>query len=268
MVAHHQRFSVEGIRENEEAHRPVNKINVGEAERWASAIAGTLLVTQGLRRPSFVNLALSLAGGALIYRGLTGHCEAYQSLHIDTAGKHRSSDSDHIQKGILIRQSLTINRSPAELYAFWHDVKNAPRFMVNIESVESVGEKRSIWVASGPFGPKLTWESEVIVDQPDRLIAWKSLPGSDINQAGSVRFEPATGGRGTVVTVEQNIEPPGGILGQVAARLFAKAPEFQVRESLRHFKQLMETGEIPTTEGQSSGRVNNHQIATPLPQSI
>jgi uncharacterized membrane protein len=268
MSATHQRFSVKGLREQEDAHRPSHPVNVGEVERWASAIGGTLLVANGLRHRSLGNLALALIGGGLIHRGLTGHCGAYEALHIDTSDKRRSTNSEHIQNGYLTVHTVTINRSAADLYAFWRDVENAPRFMINIESVEDLGDKKSHWIASAPFGQQIAWDSEVIADKPDHLIAWKTLPGSPVSMAGSVRFEPATGGRGTVVTLEQNLEPPLGPIGYALAKVFGEDPERQGRESLRHFKQLMETGEIPTIEGQSSGRSSNRQVATPLPHAV
>ena len=256
------RLSIQGIREHEDAHHPSSPINVGEVERWASAVGGTLLVAHGLRRRTFGGLALAILGGSLVYRGFTGHCRAYQALEIDTSDKHPSGDNDRIHQGVLVKHAVTINRPSAELYAFWRDVENAPRFMTSIEAVQKVGEKTSQWIASGPFGRTFSWQSEIINDEPGRLIAWKSLPGGDIAQAGSVRFEAAPVGRGTVVTLEWNFEPPAGTVGLTIAKLLGQDPAKVAREDLRRFKQLMEAGEIPTTEGQSSGRATGHQVAT------
>ena len=251
-----QRLSVQGIQQYEEAHRETSRINVGKAERWASAIGGTLLVTHGLRTRSFSGIALAMIGGSLLYRGVTGHCQAYEALHMDTSDKHRSDAEEHIHDGRLIKQTTTINRPAGELYAYWRNVENAPHFMTNIESVQTTGEGTSHWVANAPFGQTFSWDSQIINDDPGRLIAWKSLPGSDIHQAGTVRFEQASGTRGTVVTVEQNFEIPAGFFGLTIAKILGQDPDTQVRENLRHFKQLMETGEIPTTAGQSSGRAS------------
>ncbi len=151
-------------------------------------------------------------------------------------------------------RTVTINRPPEELYRFWRDFENLPRVMSHIESVRTTGATRSHWVARAPGGSKVEWESEVIADQPDRYIAWRSLPGADVPNSGSVRFEPAPGGRGTEITVELEYKPPGGRLGSSLSKLLGQAPEQQTQEDLRRFKQLMETGEIATTEGQSSGR--------------
>jgi len=127
--------------------------------------------------------------------------------------------------------------------------------MRHLQSVQILGENRSRWTARGPLGKNVSWDAEVINDKPNELIAWRSVEGSDIHNAGSVRFRPGPNGRGTEVTVELNYEPPAGMVGATIARLFGESPEVQVREDLRRFKQLMEAGEIPTVEGQTSGRI-------------
>lgn len=253
-ILHENRPSSPAARSQPTARPPLGDVNVGDVERWASTIGGTLLVAHGLRRQSFGGLALALIGGGLVYRGFTGHCEAYKALDIDTVGKHRSDADEHIHKGVLVKHTVTVNRPADELYRYWREVENAPRFMTNIRSANRIEGGRSHWVSSGPLGKTFEWDSEIINDQPGRLIAWKSLPGGDVDQAGSVRFEPASGGRGTVVTIEVNYEPPAGVLGIAVAKILGEDPDGQVRENLRHFKQLMEAGEIPTTAGQSSGR--------------
>ena len=203
---------------------------------------------------------LAVLGGGLIYRGLSGHCGAYQALKIDTAGKHRSEADEHVHNGRLITQSMIVDRPAQELYDFWKDIENAPRFMGNIKKVIKTGPNTSHWVSDGPFGKTFEWDSEEINTVPGHLIAWKSLPGSDVTQAGAVRFEPATGGRGTKVTIEVNYEPPAGILGVAVAKMIGQDPNAMTKENLRRFKQLMETGEITTTEGQSSGPCVSHSI--------
>ncbi len=256
-TAHSPRFSVQGIREHEEAHRPSTSINVGDAERWASAIGGGLFVAYGVKRGTFGGLALAALGGGLLYRATTGHCHAYDALNIDTSGKHRSPDDQHIHDGRLIKHSVTISRSPEDLYAFWRDENNAPKFMEGITAAKKTGEKTSHWVASGPFGKSTEWDAEIIADEPNRMFAWKTLPGALVPHAGTVKFGPSTGGRGTVVTLELNYEAPGGIFGEAAAKLTGMDPNSISRENLRHFKQLMEAGEVTTIEGQPSGRASD-----------
>ena len=248
------RLSAKGIKDHEEARIVAPAINVGDAERWASAIGGTVLIVQGLRSRSVPGAALALLGGGLIYRGLTGHCSAYRAMKIDTAGKQRSEADEHVHHGRLIKHTAIVDRPAQELYDFWANVENAPKFMSNIRKVMKTGPKTSHWVSEGPFGKTFEWDSEEINMIPGHLIAWQTLPGSDVTQAGAVRFEPSTGGRGTKVTLEVNYEPPAGALGVAVAKLIGQDPDAMSKENLRRFKQLMETGEITTTEGQPSGR--------------
>lgn len=259
-ITHEPRFSIRGIREYEEAHRPSSEINVGEVERWASGVGGTLLVVHGLRRGNFGGLALAILGGSLIYRGVTGHCQVYEALDIDTSGKHRAADSEHIHQGRLIKYTATVDRPAGELFDFWREQTNAPKFMEGIESVTKTGDRTSHWVARGPMDRTYAWDSEIIHEAPPRVFAWKSLPGCEISNAGSVRFEPATGGRGTVVTLEINYEPPAGALGVALSRILGHDPDARAREDLRRFKQLMEAGEITTVEGQPSGRASRSTL--------
>jgi uncharacterized membrane protein len=155
--------------------------------------------------------------------------------------------------GIPIEQSVIINRSADDLYGYWRNFTNLPHFMESVESVQRQGDGRSHWIVKGPAGKSVEWDAEIINDEPGRLIAWRSLPDADVDHAGTVRFEPATGGRGTRIHVSIKYAPPAGKLGVAVAKLFGEDPKKQVREDLRRFKALMETGEIPTTEGQSRG---------------
>jgi uncharacterized membrane protein len=158
---------------------------------------------------------------------------------------------------VWVKKSIQINRSPQEVYAFWRDFQNLPRFMSNLESVQNTGDGRSHWVAIGPAGKRIEWDAEIVGEQQNSLIAWRSLEGADVEHAGSVRFEAAPGGRGTFVKVEIQYRPPGGVLGATVAKLLGRAPEQQVHEDLHHLKQLMEAGEIITTEGQPAGRASS-----------
>jgi uncharacterized membrane protein len=155
---------------------------------------------------------------------------------------------------VQVKKSITINRSPEELYRFWHEFQNLPSFMNDLESVQITGEKRSHWIAKGPGGKRIEWDAEITEDRPNELIAWYSLEGSQVENSGSVRFERALGKPGTVVRVEINYRPPAGVLGATVAKIFGAEPKQQLHENLHRFRQLMETGEIITTEGQPAGR--------------
>ncbi|MBV8865930.1 MAG: SRPBCC family protein, partial [Acidobacteriaceae bacterium] len=136
------------------------------------------------------------------------------------------------------------DRSAEELYRFWRDFNNLPTFMAHLASVQVTGDKQSHWVANGPGGKQVEWDAEIIDDQPNKYIAWRSLPGSDVDNSGSVSFERAPGGRGTLVKVQINYDPPGGALAAKVAKLFREEPGQKVQDDLRHFKQVMETGEV------------------------
>jgi uncharacterized membrane protein len=153
-----------------------------------------------------------------------------------------------------VTKSITINRPPEDVYRFWRDLQNLPLFMYHLESVAVTDEKRSHWVAKAPAGMKVKWDAEIIEDRPNELIAWRSLEGSDVDNSGSVRFERAPGGRGTVLRVEIQYCPPAGATGAAVAKLFGEEPAQQVEEDLRRLKQVIETGEILTTRGQPAGR--------------
>lgn len=152
-----------------------------------------------------------------------------------------------------VNKSVTINRPADECYRFWRHVESFPTFMDNVESVKAIDERRSHWRAKGPAGSKLEWDAEITEDQLGQLLEWRSVPGGDVDNSGSVRFADAAGGRGTVVQVQMDYRPPAGKAGALIAKVFGEDPAQQVEKDLRRFKQLMETGEIATTEGQSHG---------------
>jgi uncharacterized membrane protein len=155
---------------------------------------------------------------------------------------------------IHVAQSVTINRSPEELYRYWRDFQNLPRIMKHIESARETEGGHSHWVAKAPAGRTVEWDAKITEDRPNELIAWRSLEGSDVDQVGYVRFERAPGGRGSIVKVEMRYRPPAGVVGATVAKLLGKAPGRQIKDDLRRFKQIMEAGEIITTEGQPAGR--------------
>lgn len=231
-------------------------VNVGETERWVSAIGGGALALYGLTRGNFPGVALALLGAGAIYRGTTGHCYAYDMLGVNTAGNESDNPNVSVRggRGVKVEKSLTINREPAELFSFWRNFENLPRFMKHLEEVRVTGEGRSHWVAKAPAGTTVEWDAEVYNEKENEMIAWRSLEGSQVDNAGSVHFTPAPGGRGTQVRVVLKYDPPAGVIGAAVARLFGESPAQQIDEDLRRFKQLMEAGEVATTTGQSSGR--------------
>jgi uncharacterized membrane protein len=148
-----------------------------------------------------------------------------------------------------VKKTLIINSTPEKLYKFWRDFQNLPQFMKHLESVKVTGDNRSHWVAKAPAGTSVEWDAEITEDRPNELIAWRSLEGSDVPNNGSVRFKSAPGERGTIVAVELEYDPPGGVIGSGIAKLFGEEPEQQVYDDLRCLKQVMETGEVVVSDG-------------------
>jgi len=246
------------VEPREEAGRAPSRTNVGRPERVLSAVGGGALALFALARRSPLSLALAPVGGYLLYRGATAHCAVYDALGISTAttaslGRSPVASVGHGQ-GIRVEKTVTIEKSPEELYSFWRNFENLPRIMNHLEAVRTLDGKRSHWVAKAPLGTSVEWDAEIINEEANELIGWRSLEGATVPNAGSVRFRPAPGGRGTEVTVNLEYDPPAGKLGAAFAKLFGEEPQQQVEEGLRRLKQLMEAGEIPTTAGQPKGK--------------
>ena len=222
-----------------------NTQRAGKTDRWISSIGGGALAAYGLLQRSLPGAALAAAGGVLIYRGVSGSPMGTAAL-TGNAGKG--------SEGISVKQAFVINKSPEELYEFWHNFENLPQFMTHLESVTVQGSKRSHWVAKAPGGTTVEWDANITEDRPNELIAWRSTADADIDNHGSVRFAATPDAQGTRVDVDLVYQPPAGKLGAIVAKLFGEEPNQQVAEDLRRFKRLMETGEIPTTAGQSHGQ--------------
>src|SRR5262249_36368579 len=231
------------------------QVNISEPERWISVISGGAMVVGGLKRGGISGLVLAALGGVLAYRGAQGHCDVYAALGINTAEKRNRMTSVKHGEGIKVEKSVTIRKQPKEVYQFWRNFENLPRFMNHLEAVRVIDNNRSHWVAKAPAGKTVEWDAEIINEKENELIAWRSLDDADVPNAGSVHFTEAPNGRGTEVKVVLNYAPPGGTLGALFAKLFGEEPEQQVDEDLRRFKQILEAGETPSIEGQSSGRI-------------
>ena len=230
--------------------------NVGEVERWACAIGGGALALYGVTRGSLGGIALALVGAALVQRGVSGHCNVYEAMNFSTAegGALRNSENVSVpaERGTKVEKSVLINRPAAELYRYWRNFENLPRFMNHLESVTVTGGDRSHWVAKAPAGTTVEWDAEVYNEKEGELIAWRTLEGSQVASAGSVRFEEAPGGQSTLVRVSLKYDPPAGKIGALVARLFGENPEQQIDEDLERFRQLMETGNADAGRGASA----------------
>lgn len=216
--------------------------SASDTERWASLIGGGALVLMGLQDRSLRGVLMALAGGGLVYQGAT---------HQSTVQKVQEAVG--IESVIKVEKTVAINKPAEDLYRYWRNFENLPTFMKHLKSVKVISENRSHWVANAPLGTNIEWDAEIVKDEPNSLIAWASVEGADVSNSGFVRFHPATGGRGTEVKIVMEYEPPGGAIASAIAKLFGEEPEQQIGDELNRFKQLMETGEIATTEGQPKG---------------
>jgi len=232
----------------EQTRNEANDVNMSPAERWLSALGGGALALYGLKRGSWGGATLALAGGSMLYWGATGHCPVYGSLGVSTAGP------DARPAGIRVEQAVTINRPAEELFRFWRRLENLPRFMRHLVSATEIDSERSHWVVKAPLGQTVEWDAVITSERENEGILWRSLDGADVQHAGSVHFAPAPGGRGTEVKVTLEYRPLAGPLGATVAKLFGEEPEQQIHEDLLRFKNLMEAGEVPTTQGQPIGK--------------
>ncbi|MBD2446511.1 SRPBCC family protein [Nostoc sp. FACHB-152] len=220
-----------------------NQPEAGDLERWASLIGGGAMVLTGLRQGSLRGALTALAGGGLIYQGVTKQSTIQQA-----------QEAVNMNKPIKVEKTVTINKPADELYRFWHNFEQLPTFMKHLQSVKVYDAKRSHWVASAPLGNNVEWDAEILEDRENEFISWASVEGADIDNSGFVRFKKAPGDRGTEVKVVLEYNIPGGGLTAALAKLFGEEPEQQIGDDLRRFKMLMEAGEIATTEGQPTGR--------------
>lgn len=225
--------------ENRDIRSRIVGTNVPRWERIASAIIGTGLASAGALGVTRRSLGMSLGGGllaavgaGLVIRGVTGRCAVYRMRSLS--------------KGIEVRRAVTIQATPEEVYAVWRDLRNLPRFMEHVKSVEIEDERISRWVIQE--GPKtLSWRAEITEDTPGRRLRWRSLAGAAIENEGVVDLYEATGGRGTVVEVRIRYKPPGGVFVMgVFNGMLRKLPGLQLAEELARLRMLIETGELAT----------------------
>ena len=215
---------------NGDAGRATNRS--AAAQRWGALIGGSALAIYGISRRSPLGYALAAGGSTLALLGTTQQKRHYRQPYAET--------------------SLLINCKPQDAYRFWRDLENLPLFMNRLDSVTKLDEHRTRWVALGPMGQRIHWEAEITSERENEYIAWRSLPGSDVQVDGRVEFREAPAGRGTLISARLEFRSiPGG--NTAFAKFLTKGANFAIRQDLRRLEALLETGEIPTTEGQSHG---------------
>jgi len=238
---------------------------------WARVAGDTMdlaLLGSALRNGSKSPARTLAATGAV-----TG---AFAADVVDLVRLRRSSDGNgggDAQGGpeppVQVTAALTVRRDRDELYALWRNFESFPDFMIHLEDVRATGEKTSHWKARGPLGMTVEWDAEIIEDVPGERISWRSVEGSKVDNSGSVRFVQAPAGQGTEIHVDMHYSPPAGAVGATIAKIFGEEPAIQLKDDLRRFKQIVETGEVVRSDGSPEGQLGRRQLkqrpAHPLP---
>jgi len=197
----------------------------------------------GFSRRTAAGTCFAVAAAPFAYRGLMGkwprlpnRFESSEDTRVALAG----------DRGIHVRESVLVQKPVDEVFRFWRQPENFPCFMSYLEQVTDLGNRRSHWVAKGPADLKVEWDAEIINEVENKVIGWRSLPGSDVVTAGSVNFAPTAGGRSTQVSVHLQYEPPAGKAGALVASLFGREPSQTIHEDLHRVKDLLEAGQTST----------------------
>lgn len=231
-----------------------SQINVGSTERMVSVFAGSFLLTRGLKnifRSPTLAVAATIAGGAMLYRGITGYCPVNNAI---------GRDSSEQPAPLVIKETITVNRPRMEVFAAWDALENLPSFMHHLESVERLSETRSRWVAKAlPKFGKIDWYAETTAREEGILLSWRSEPGSKVDNAGEVYFSDSPRNIGTEIHATISYFAPAGEAGRIIAQLFNNVFEQMVYDDLRRFKSMMEAENyIPnTTDSLPSVRTDN-----------
>lgn len=221
-------------------------INLSDSERVVSVMGGGLLALYGLGRRDRLGIAIALLGGVVALRGARGHSDLYERMGVQAFSGAEGEGNAIRGPAIRVDHAIVVDRPVDEVYRFWRDFENLPRFMDHLVSVERLPSGLYHWVAKAPVGT-VEWEAEILEEQVPWLISWRSVEGSQVDNAGSVRFSPSDGG-GTEVRIEIAYKPPAGALGAVVARWLGEEPGVQVRDDLERFKQIVESGEAARIE--------------------
>lgn len=232
----------------ERASLSSSRQNIGDVQRMVSAVLGGGLLITGLPKRSWTGAGLSAIGAALLHRGLSGYCAWFDAMGFRTNEGGRSTNllgrrKVETARAVKIRRMIEINRPPNELYRFWRSFDNLPRVMSHVESVEVLNDRMSHWkVKTLPGAPSVEWDAEIINDVENERIGWRSLADADVDNAGSVEFEPTGDGGRTRVTVTLQYAPPAGRLGAAVAQLLGEDPDSKIAQDLQRFKESMEAG--------------------------
>lgn len=254
-----QRHDVTGDERSQEGPGPDRSQRRTDTSRWrrlAAVVLGGALLVRGVRRRSFGGLLGAVAGGWLLYRGL-GRPDVRS--RVEQLGPSREEATDGSQTGtpneaLDVERSITVERSADELYESWRDPETHERMWAHFADVTQTAEDQQHWAVGGPMDVTVEWDAEVTEETPGEYLHWESLPGATVPNEGSVRFTPRPDRDETEVTLRVQFDPPGGSLSSAAAGRLDVVPETVAGQALQRFKALVETGEIPTLEGNPSAR--------------
>jgi len=221
---------------------PSHRASIGALERVAALTTATAVVAYGLSRRNLPGIWIAAAATPLAYRGLAGE---WPRVGNGRSPRARTRAALRGERGIHVRDSVRLEKPIDEVYRFWRNLENLPRFTKYLKEVADLGNGRSHWVAKGPAGTRIEWDAEIINEVQNKVIGWQSLPGGDVTTAGSVNFDTARNGRSTQLSVHFQYAPPAGRAGSLIAMIFGREPSQTVREDLRRLKQLLEAGEFP-----------------------
>jgi uncharacterized membrane protein len=219
--------------------------NITQPERWLSGFFGGMAIVTGLQKRGASRLLITAAGADLVRRALSGHSLVYEWLGIRTAPKGQGEETTSVpyELGVRVDESVTINWPRTEMYRFWRRLENVEQFMDAVDSVVQLDCCTSRWTVKGPAGRRIRWDAVIHNELENELIAWRTLPGADVDHAGTVRFQDAPNG-GTEVVVELQYNPPAGTLGAAVSKLWGAEPGMLIRQGLQRLKQLLEDPEF------------------------
>ncbi len=268
LVAPGKVAAIAGVDDTRRSRRVIRALGARECGHWAALLGGSDKLVWTRVAGDVLDVALLLAGvaargpgrrrrgaiSAAVLGGI-GAVDLYAALRAGRDGGGRHAGAAHHRS---VRAAVTVHRPPEDVYRYWRDLENLPSFMYHLESVTAGADGRSHWVANAPVGQPVQWDAQITEDEPNKRIAWQSLPGSSIQNGGSVEFTPVVDG--TEVRVKIGYQMPGGALGKAAATLLGESPDQQINDDLRRFKQILETGQVLRSDGSPEGTAAGRQL--------
>jgi len=223
------------LHKNKKSIIPGLRVNVSKPERLLMIAAGSYLLYRALKKDDKTNVLEGISAGAMLFRGVSGYCPAYDLVEKTGAGKSGN---------VKITTSMTVNKPVSEVYNAWRTLTNLPLFMDHLHSVAEIDQHKSEWKAKIPGGlGTVSWQAEILMDEPNKLLSWHSMPGSTIDNSGKVKF--TDNGTSTDVEVTISYHAPLGKAGEIAAKLFNPVFERMVTRDIENFKKYIEVGTAP-----------------------